>query len=72
MAEITKNLNHEGISIETIMQIPENNQNINIIPFIIVTHEISKKLLLKAIDKIQNLDFVSKKITIITLDKSLE
>ena len=72
MAEITKNLNNEGISIETILQIPENNENTDSIPIIIVTHEISKKLLLNAIDKIQNLEFVSEKITVITLDKSLE
>ena len=72
LAEITKNLNNEGISIETILQIPENDKNIDSIPIIIVTHEISKKLLLNAIDKIQKLEFISEKITIITLDKSLE
>ena len=70
LAQITSNLNKEGISIETIFQIPENN--LDYIPIIIVTHEISKKLLLNAISIIEKLDFVSEKITIITIDKSLE
>ena len=70
LAEITSNLNKQGISVETIFQIPENN--IDSIPIIIVTHAISKNLLLNAVSKIEELDFVSEKITIITIDKSLE
>ena len=70
LAEITSNLNKQGISVETIFQIPENN--IDSIPIIIVTHEISKNFLLNAVSKIEELDFVSEKIAIITIDKSLE
>ena len=71
LAKITSNLNEEGISIETILQIPENKLNEGI-PIIIVTHETKKNLLIKAIKKIEDLEFVLSKITIITIDKNIE
>ena len=45
LAKITSNLNEVGISIETILQIPENKLNEGI-PIIIVTHETKKNLLI--------------------------
>ena len=51
LAKITSNLNEEGISIETILQLPNNeviNSNLNV-PIIITTHETTSKLLNKVI-----------------------
>ena len=42
------------------------------IPIIIVTHETSKMLLMKSIIKIEKLDFVLKKIAILTIDKNID
>ena len=71
LAKITSNLNEEGISIETILQIPDKNYSDNQIPIIIVTHETTKKLLMNAIKKIKMLDFILGKVAIITIDKSI-
>tara|TARA_B100000686_G_C16786442_1_gene975547 strand:- start:484 stop:1791 length:1308 start_codon:yes stop_codon:yes gene_type:complete len=71
LAKITSNLNEVGISIETILQIPENKFNEGI-PIIIVTHETKKNLLKKALDKIEKLEFVLSNITTIAIDKSIE
>ena len=43
LSKITSFLNESGISIETILQIPENQNNNNSIPIIIVTHGTKKK-----------------------------
>ena len=71
LAKITSNLNEEGISIETILQIPDKNISQEQIPIIIVTHETTKKLLKKAVTKIEKLNFVLDNITVITIDKSI-
>tara|TARA_B100000579_G_C22838814_1_gene860307 strand:- start:1836 stop:3146 length:1311 start_codon:yes stop_codon:yes gene_type:complete len=70
LAEITSNLNNEGISIETILQIPDKDSLSNKVPIIIVTHETKKDLLIKVINKIEKLEFVLSKIAIINIDKS--
>ena len=73
LAKITSNLNAEGISIETILQLPNNeviDSNLNV-PIIITTHETTSKLLNKVILKIENLDFVVSKIVIISIDKNI-
>ena len=73
LAKITSNLNEEGISIETILQLPNNeviDPNLNV-PIIITTHETTSKLLNKVILKIENLDFVVSKIVIISIDKNI-
>ena len=72
LAKITSNLNEEGISIETILQIPDKNLSNNKIPIIIVTHEAKKTLLMKSLKKIEQLDFVLSKVTVITVDKSFD
>jgi len=72
LAKITSHLNDQGISIETILQIPDKNISNNCIPIIIVTHMTTKKLLLKALNKIEKLDFVLNQITVITIDNNLD
>ena len=70
LAKITSTLNKEDISIEKILQLPENedvNSNIEV-PVIITTHETTSNLLNNAIKKIENLDFVISNI-IISIDK---
>jgi len=70
LATITSHFNESNISIEKILQVPENI-GVNLpIPIIIVTHKIKKKLLIQTITKIENLDFVLDKIIIINIDKN--
>ena len=73
LAKITSSLNEEGISIETILQIPvDNNQNLKPhVPIIITTHNTTYNLLNKALLKIENLDFVVSKIAVINIDKTI-
>jgi len=72
LAKITSNLNEEGISIETILQIPDNKTKNNHVPIIIVTHETTKNFLIKALIKIEKLNFVFGKISVITIDKNFD
>ena len=72
LATITSILNREGISIETILQTPDKKTSDNTIPIIIVTHETTRTLLMKSIIKIEKLDFVIKKIAILTIDKNID
>ena len=72
LAKITSNLNEEGISIETILQIPDNKTQNNQVPIIIVTHETTKNFLTKALIKIEKLDFVFGKVSVITIDKNFD
>ena len=70
LATITLHFKESNISIEKILQVPENI-GVNLpIPIIIVTHKIKKKLLIQTITKIENLDFVLDKIIIINIDKN--
>jgi len=69
LSKITTFLNDSGISIETILQIPENKNNNNSIPIIIVTHDTKKSYLMSAIKKIEKQEFVLEKIVIINMDK---
>ena len=73
LAKITSNLNDEGISIETILQIPENNESKNKkeVPIIIITHKTVSHLLNRALIKIEKLDFVISKIAVINIDKTI-
>ena len=72
LAKITANLNEEGISIETILQIPDNKTKNNHVPIIIVTHETTKNFLINALIKIEKLNFVYGKISVITIDKNFD
>ena len=71
LAKITSNLNDEGVSIETIFQIPDNSEfnKINEVPIIITTHETRDALLKRSLVKIEKLDFVVSKIAVINIDK---
>ena len=73
LAKITMNLNDAGVSIETILQLPENNLNINKneVPITITTHETTSDLLNIALNKIKSLEFVTSEIIIISIDKNI-
>ena len=73
LAKITSSLNDEGISIETIFQIPvDSNKSSNSeVPIIITTHKTTFNLLTKALNKIENLEFVVSKIAIINIDNNI-
>ena len=73
LAKITSNFNEESISIETILQLPNNTitDSSDNVPIIITTHETTYKLLNNAIMKIEKLDFVVSKIIIISIDKNI-
>ena len=70
LATITSYFNESHISIEKILQVPENIGENLPIPIIIFTHQIKKKLLIQTIRKIENLDFVLDKIIIMNIDKN--
>ena len=70
LSKITSFLNESGISIETILQIPENQNNNNSIPIIIVTHDIKKSSLMIALEKIEKQEFILEKIVLINMDKN--
>ena len=70
LATITSHFNESDISIEKILQVPENIGENLPIPIIIFTHQIKKKLLIQTIRKIENLDFVLDKIIIMNIDKN--
>ena len=70
LSKITSFLNESGISIETILQIPENQNNNNSIPIIIVTHDTKKSSLMIALEKIEKQEFILEKIILINMDKN--
>jgi len=70
LSKITSSLKDSDISIEKILQLPENNNNKMPIPIIIFTHNVRRDKIIKAIDKIENQDFVLEKIIFIPVDKS--
>ena len=70
LSKITSFLNESGISIETILQIPENQNNNNSIPIIIVTHDTKRSSLMIALEKIEKQEFILEKIILINMDKN--
>ena len=73
LAKITSNMNEEGISIETILQLPDNVNDYSKknVPIIITTHETTSELLNKVLMKVEKLDFVVSKLVIISIDKKI-
>ncbi len=73
LANITSYFKEEDISIETILQIPNDNISDSYanVPIIITTHETTYYLLKKVLMKIQNLDFVISEIVVISIDKDI-
>ena len=70
LSKITSNFNETNISIEKILQVPENISENLPIPIIIFTHKVKKNLLIQTIKKIENLDFVLDKIIMMNIDKN--
>ena len=70
LSKITSSFKDSAISIEKILQLPENNTEEIPIPIIIFTHKVKRDKLIMAIKKIENQDFVLDKISIIPIDKS--
>ena len=70
LSKITSHFTESNISIEKILQVPENIDENFPIPIIIFTHKTKKNLLIQVINKIENLDFVLDKITIINIDEN--
>ena len=70
LSKITGYFKDFNISIEKILQLPENDNDKKPIPIIIFTHEINNDRLMKAISKIEKQSFVLDKIIIIPIDKN--
>ena len=67
LSKITGYFKDFDISIEKILQIPNNDEK-NFVPIIIFTHAVNKNKLLKVINLIEKQDFVLEKISIISID----
>ena len=68
LSKITNYFDESNISVEKILQIPDNNNEI--IPIIISTHKVKKNELMIAIKKIQALNFVMQNISIIPIEQN--
>jgi homoserine dehydrogenase len=66
LSKITSYFNDSGISIEKILQIPDNKKNST--PIIITTHKIKTYDLLKSVKKISDLEFILENISIIPIE----
>ncbi len=67
LSSITNLFSETGISVEKILQIPENIDLQVPIPIIIITHSIQKETLTNVINKLEILDFVKEKITLLPI-----
>ena len=67
LASITNNFNESDISVEKILQLPEDINKNNPIPIIITTHKIRKEILIKVISKIEKHSFVKENITVLAI-----
>ncbi len=67
LSSITNHFTDSGISVEKILQLPDNS-NLNApIPIIITTHKIQREILNNVINKIEKLSFVKEKITVLPI-----
>ena len=66
LSMITSYFNDVNISVETILQIPDNNSES--IPILITTHKIQSSKLLSSVKKIEDLDFVFENISVIPIE----
>ena len=67
LASITNNFNESDISVEKILQLPEDINKNSPIPIIITTHKIRKQILIKVISKIEKHSFVKENITVLAI-----
>ncbi len=67
LSSITNNFTESDISVEKILQLPDNISKNSPIPIIITTHKTQKKVLIEVISKIEKLSFVKEKITVLAI-----
>ena len=67
LSSITNNFTASGISVEKILQLPDNISQDMPIPIIITTHKIKKKTLSNVINKLEKLQFVKEQITVLPI-----
>jgi len=67
LSSITNLFSDTGISVEKILQLPENIKLDKPIPIIITTHKIQKEILTNVINKLEKLKFVKEKITLLPI-----
>ena len=67
LSSITNLFSDTGISVEKILQLPENSNLNKPIPIIITTHKIENKILTNVIKKLEKLIFVKEKITLLPI-----
>ena len=66
LSDIYENFNESGVSIEKILQIPDNKTDS--IPIVITTHMIKSHELINSVKKISDLDFIIENITLIPIE----
>ena len=69
LSKITSYFKDFNISIEKILQLPDNTKKNNEIPIIISTHKVKRDKLIKAIKQIEQQNFVLEKIIMIAIDQ---
>ncbi len=67
LSSITNYFSDFDISVKKILQLPESSEADNPIPIIITTHNIQKEKLSNVINKIEGLEFVKEKITVLAI-----
>ena len=67
LSSITNYFSDFDISVKKILQLPENSEEDKPIPIIITTHNIQKEKLSNVINKIEGLEFVKEKITVLAI-----
>ncbi len=67
LSAITNNFTESDISVEKILQLPDNINKNSPIPIIITTHKVKKETLTNVINKIEKLSFVKEKITVLSI-----
>ena len=67
LSSITNNFSDYEISVKKILQLPDNSESVKPIPIIITTHNVQKEKLINVISKIESLEFVKEKITVLAI-----
>ena len=67
LSTITNNFTDQGISVQKILQIPENIKSNLPVPIIIITHKVNKNTLVNVITNLEKLDFVKEKIILLPI-----
>ena len=67
LSSITNNFSDFEISVKKILQLPDNSESVKPIPIIITTHNVQKEKLSNVINKIESLEFVKEKITVLPI-----